>query len=112
MTDSEHAVLSAQLARALGWKHVEIAESQDECLVRIYPLSWSLFDYRDPTVYGPLIEWLGEQSPPMWMGKQNREWKPWTMSFHGRLPFQYADTLPEAVARAVISASRPTPSPG
>lgn len=103
MTPAEHAALSAQVARAIGWKyvatdinppvyHVYVSNDAGEC-------GW--FDYRDPSVALPLLEWL--------------------MREHGASVFTYACiriktdrtlcgiefhdgvTLTEAIARAVIA---------
>ena len=70
MTPADHAELSAQLARALGWRIVDVVEVTDYegqfaefadtvCRVRHKETRFSrLFDYLDPSVALPVLEWL------------------------------------------------------
>ena len=66
MTPAEHAALSAQVARAIGHTSSRIDESNGCMFVyttqdRQYApcvLGWWRFDYRDPSVALPLLEWL------------------------------------------------------
>lgn len=101
MTDAEHAALSAQLARALGYTPDCVATNIAITICKVYGrwgndqvFYWRDFDYRAPDVYGPLIERLGNEKvfPMKVKGK-------WRMVFWSN---EY-DTLPEAVARAVIA---------
>ena len=71
MTPADHAALSAQLARALGWRIVDVVEVTDYeglfvdtvCKVRHKGARFSrLFDYRDATIALPVLEWLMQQS--------------------------------------------------
>lgn len=114
MTPVEHAALSAELARALGWQDVE-------CLLGdvVVVDNYRAFDYRDPTVCLPLIEWLAlqlvvvEPNRNLWLAKQqcwtawryepDRGW--WYESDSGNVRRWVASAyeLPECVARAVIA---------
>lgn len=94
MTD--HAILSSDLARALGWRvsHITASGEVHVCLKRG---SSRKFGYRDPTVCLPLIEWLMREHAmrPFWhLGANVYIVKRWESQ---------ATTLPEAVARAVIA---------
>lgn len=100
MNDSEHAALSAQLARALGWTTKLVADS-----VWVWTNGDPVrrFDYRSPGICLPLIEWLGKRNVTIYSdfcGRKvsirwvNKLYEPhWTT----------ARTLAEAVARAVIA---------
>lgn len=56
---------------------------------------WRRFDYRHPSVYGPLVAWLGEKHDrEPWYSSSRRKWMTATAQY---------DTLPEAVARACIA---------
>lgn len=111
MTPAEHAALSAQVARAIGYEQIkQISVQACDDLALVYGRwddcrpdwpSWREFDYRDPSVALPLLEWL--------------------MREHGASVFTYACiriktdrtlcgiefhdgvTLTEAIARAVIA---------
>jgi hypothetical protein len=98
MTPAEDTILSADLAKALGWP----------CIVRAGIVSvattrgpWFDFDYRDPTVCLPLIEWMAtkRQVYLLWNGV-NMEYWPFGAC---ETPPIKGKTLPEAVARAVIA---------
>lgn len=117
MSDAE---LSRELALALGWKYVyphsietDVAWfriKRDYIAVSEGPgprgtmLRWRKFDYRDPTVWGPLLDWLGSEyrkffwycSPTSLAGPR------WSCSGGGII----APTLAEAVARAVIAVKK------
>jgi hypothetical protein len=102
MTPADHAALSAQLARALGWPDVtdfdeplgvHVSDGTNNC-------GW--FDYRDSSVALPVLEWL------------MREQSAWAFCPAGPLPMIYrltmrhgiksqGDTLHDAIARAAIA---------
>jgi len=123
MTD--HAQLSRDLALALGYAPESVEEHRQlRPLVRLgvqYELGeqyilvygewshavvayWRRFDYRDPTVCLPLIEWLMRENGALPMHAPST----------GRFGFAcrqiaipvWANTLAEAVARAVIAVGR------
>ena len=107
MTPAEHAALSAQLARALGWKETYI-DPKNTCKVGepLFPergfdhiLNWHAFDYRDPSVWGPVLEWLIKEhwALPAW----NRPDRKYMLMLDGKNC--YGTTLPEAIARAAIA---------
>ena len=108
MTDSEHAELSAQLAKALGWPAVIVGAAIDPSGVFVNNddgSGWQAFDYRSPDVYGPLIEWLGGvHGITLEVGAGRYCWYAHDPFKEGY--FAVADTLPEAVARAVIATRR------
>lgn len=98
MTD--HAMLSLDLACALGWPFAEAWEGEECALVKEYDMAGHWLDYRDPTVCLPLIKWLMVEHECTLQrcldNKQHGVFQPgfgWT----------WADTLEEAVARAVIA---------
>jgi len=101
MTPAEHAELSAQVARAIGWKyvatdinppvyHVYVSNDAGEC-------GW--FDYRNPSVALPLLEWLMREHGchPMPLGSNF-----YIVGCAGNVITETA-TLHEAIARAVIA---------
>jgi hypothetical protein len=112
MTDINHADLSRQLALALGYapesarvkpnygggEHVLVYSKRGTH--HKFP-KWRVFDYRDPSVCLPLLEWLGSEyrkffwycSPTSLAGPR------WSCSGGGII----TPTLEEAVARAVIA---------
>lgn len=96
MTPAEHAALSAELARALGWPYIDTLE--DTVCVSMKGSGWWGFDYRAPDVCLPLIEWLGMSKAPrrFWFYAPDNRWR-----FGGDMTGY--DTLPEAVARSVIA---------
>lgn len=104
MTPSEHAALSAELARALGW---EVNRVPNGGVFVFDPASQqggvTCFDYRDPTVCLPLIEWLGKEQRIFFWGCAPTAYlqERWS-SNRGDI----GDTLPEAVARAVIAVKK------
>ena len=98
-----HAELSRDLALALGYAPEDAHLDPDgDCWVwrepAFGPHGWKLFDYRDPSVAMPLLKWLHkEHDSTSWWGLTgnyvvdvNDEWID-------------ADTLEEAIARAVIA---------
>ena len=95
MTPAEHAALSAQLARALGWPYIG---TDEHCVfVTDGDGSCGWFDYRDPSVALPVLEWLMQQS--VWI-------EPCVDRFlvAERLSIGKSfATLPEAIARAAIA---------
>ena len=108
MTPAEHAALSAQLARALGWKETYI-DPKNTCKVGepLFPergfdhiLNWHAFDYRDPSVALPVLEWLMLKGVIVW----NPDGTPtaWEWSTPDG-DWGNTDTLPEAIARAAIA---------
>lgn len=112
------STLSAELARALGYypesvrevKAPPIAEWTEVFRIRSpYTIPhWFKFDYRDPTVCLPLIEWLYSEDSP-----QYNPWFSIRIFNHEKRRFRWSGisaefdcsgaTLPEAVARAAIS---------
>ena len=65
MTPADHAALSAQLARAIGYEQISVQTCGDYALVHgLWDDSgrdwqhWRTFDYRDPSVALPVLEWL------------------------------------------------------
>lgn len=100
MTPAEHAELSAQLARALGWPTIYIAPGGHVHVTDTgmrYPRT---FDYRAPDVCLPLIEWLVVANECM----VERSIVSSDVGVHSMSRgFIWAKTLPEAVARAVIA---------
>lgn len=60
MTPYEHVRLSAKLARALGWKKLEVRPTLFgySCYVLLENGNWREFDYQAPDVCLPLIKWL------------------------------------------------------
>ena len=71
MTPADHAALSAQLARALGYYPESVRILENLCIVYRIGVSWRAFtpinvsrerwaefDYRDPSVALPVLEWL------------------------------------------------------
>ena len=105
LSDQEHAALSAQLARAIGWKRVDVTEILDyeqvhvgwSCVVYLPNGMPKKFDYRDPSVAMGVLEWLGRdhQRRP-WFSRTDSLWR-----IGGDL-LGYS-TLPEAIARAAIA---------
>ena len=114
MTPAEHAALSAQLARAIGWRLIDIAgfHGQEPPSVMFGPglfvwfgnkpdQYWRKFDYRDPSVAMGVLEWLiREHGAAVPRTADNTR-----ISVVCRLPGEWGvgDTLPEAIARAAIA---------
>ena len=106
MTPAEHAALSAQLARSIGWGHVHF--ERDVCKVGepwmpelgikfAHILNWRAFDYRDPSVALPVLEWLMREHEAK--ADADNLWF-WVCCGSN---VAYGDTLPEAIARAAIA---------
>lgn len=113
MTPAEHAELSAQVARAIGWRYVYPHSPEtdaawfrcdkDYIAVSEGPgprgtmLRWRKFDYRAPSVALPLLEWL--------MRKHGAQADSGETYFWVEIRKKYFSgvTLPEAIARAVIA---------
>lgn len=104
MTD--HADLSKSLALALGYapESVRVTES----IVDVYRMSrndlpfpfWYEFSYTDPTIYGPLLEWLmREHEVTLQRCLDNKRFGVFKQGFG----WYWSDTLAEAVARACIA---------
>ena len=102
-----HAELSRDLALSLGYCPESVETEQEQCRVfRLLPSKavdwpvWLNFDYRAPTVCLPLIEWLMLRGVNVW----NPDGIPtvWTWSEPDG-DYGKAETLSEAVARAVIA---------
>lgn len=115
MTPAEHAALSAQLARAIGYAECDVrlhGLCLDSCYVRntrddvprhlIAP--WDVhqakFDYRDPSVAMGVLEWLMREHGAVVRHLPKNHYAV-TMSMYMRE--LVADTLPEAIARAAIA---------
>ena len=101
MTHADHAALSALLARALGWPHV-YPETRGGIAVSDHPdayaNSFRSFDYRDPSVALPVLEWLmRKHGLCVWGAVRGFNWST-EQGYDGN-----ADTLPEAIARAAIA---------
>lgn len=98
MTPAEHAALSAELARALGWPYIDTLE--DTVCVSMKGSGWWGFDYRAPDVCLPLIEWLVVANEC----RVARSIVSSDVGVHSMSRgFIWAKTLTEAVARAVIT---------
>ena len=107
MTDAE---LSKELALAIGWedvypvslatwKHPYVMVSEG-VVPRGQMMQWRMFDYRDPTVCLPLIEWLMREHVAKIDHGDSKYWVE-INNFADR--WASADTLAEAVALAVIA---------
>ena len=59
MKEAERAALSMRLAEAIGWPN--IGRWEDHAVVWEDGMPSLMFDYRDPTVWGPLLKRLMEQ---------------------------------------------------
>jgi len=110
-----HAELSRDLALALGYypEGVQIdtdKQGKYEPVCRVYRISydmgpyWRWFDYRHPDVAMPLLRWLGsEHRKFFWFCAPTSSLAPrWACSGNGII----AETLEEAIARAVIAVGR------
>ena len=113
MTD--HAELSKELALALGYAPESVRvnkqiyrkgvceDAENVVVYRAYSAAdprpmWFPFDYRNPTVVVPLIKWLTkEHNCDIGAGMDFLIW------FNSDRETLCADTLEEAVARAVIA---------
>ena len=118
MTPADHAALSAQLARAIGWPIVDVVEVTDYegqfvdtvCKVRHKGARFArLFDYRDPSVALPVLEWLRTKHSAT-LGTDARSGRPyialWERHNDGAPMADWrieGDTLHEAIARAAIA---------
>ena len=103
MTPADHAALSAQLARALGYYPESVWVNDYFCYVFrnawFDKETWCRFDYRDPSVAIPVLEWFGvHHSLNVWSPERGG----WSWStgegFDG-----HCGTLHEAIARAAIA---------
>lgn len=107
------AELSRELALAIGWKYVypnspetkkfwkhEYAAVSEGPGPRGTMLIWRRFDYRSSDVALPLLKWIGEQYRVFfwWCSPTDKRGALWSSS-NGVI----ADTLEEAIARAVIA---------
>jgi len=112
MTD--HADLSKSLALALGWedvypvslatwKHPYVMVSEG-VVPRGQMMQWRMFDYRDPTVCLPLIEWLMREYGGFFTRDVIGPHQVWYLPrcFPG-MPDRSYPTLAEAVAKACIA---------
>ena len=108
MTPADHAALSAQLARALGWRIVDVVEVTDYegqfvdtvCKVRHKGARFSrLFDYRDPSVALPVLEWLMREHGATLRMVDGKH----AVVCRWAGVWGIAATLPEAIARAAIA---------
>ena len=112
MTPADHAALSAQLARAIGYYPESVRVILGTCIVYRLGVSWhgttplnasssrwQELHYRDPTVWGPVLEWLIKEhwALPAW----NRPDRKYMLMLDGKNC--YGTTLPEAIARAAIA---------
>ncbi len=106
---SNHAELSKELALALGYHPESVSVPFNEwCEVyrnhmqrsdgSLMPV-WVTFDYRDPSVCLPLIKWLMVEHGAV-IDYGNSSLMYWVQ---GAGKLTCADTLEEAVARAVIA---------
>lgn len=125
MTPADHADLSAQLARALGWRYVYPHSPEtdaawfrcdkDYIAVSEGPgprgtmLRWRKFDYRAPSVALPVLEWLRTKHSAT-LGTDARSGRPyialWERHNDGAPMADWrieGDTLHEAIARAAIA---------
>ena len=106
MTDAE---LSRDLALALGyypesvsvkWKHLHVYR----WCARYKRNLWFRWDYRDPSVCLPLLEWLAQPYGVVEIWPNEESWSvrvtDHVMTTRTNIT---ADTLPQAVARAVIA---------
>jgi len=103
MTPAEHAALSAQLARALGYYPESVWVNDYFCYVFrnawFDKETWCRFDYRDPSVALPVLEWLmREHGVYVYIGTNKTTW--WVVVARRYIA---QDTLPEAIARAAIA---------
>ena len=121
-----HAELSKQLALALGYYPESVRIEDDVCIVyrkepawyvRPYegrqprpnpPDTWAEFDYRHPSVAMPLLKWLRSRYG-VWTLQERRLAPGYFLEGYRRFPAYdgyfsaRADTLEEAIARAVIA---------
>lgn len=117
MTDAEHAELSRQVALAIGYAPESVrvvtrwvSDKHDICeIYRTHryaapngPDSWHPFDYRDPTVALPLLKWLCESYDGDVMYVR-RKWHASSIAVDPIQVIEVADTLEEAIARAVLA---------
>ena len=122
MTPADHAALSAQLARAIGYEQISVQTCGDYALVHgLWDDSgrdwqhWRTFDYRDPSVALPVLEWLmrEHQVSLQYAAHLNPFYKKWAVLRPGEINERgkwvcdqvdaWGDTLPEAIARAAIA---------
>jgi hypothetical protein len=104
-----HAELSRDLALALGYEPARVRLGRDACYVITRKFdatlgievlgSWPL-DYRDPTVWGPVLIWLMREHR-VWPQIPTQTWDMLNVTMTRTLGI--GDTLPEAIARAAIA---------
>ncbi len=117
MTETEHAELSRRLALALGYapESVSLKCFGGRCGVyrvdRQYqdkgihngPERWHMFDYRQPDVALPVLEWLMRKYDGMLtLNPELGEYRIRTFKPNDSR-CAYANTLPEAIARAACA---------
>ena len=117
MTSADHAALSAQLARSIGWPIVDVVEVTDYehqfvgamCFVKETGRGQRAFDYADPSVALPVLEWLRTKHSAT-LGTDARSGRPyialWERHNDGAPMADWrieGCTLHEAIARAAIA---------
>lgn len=105
MTDAE---LSKELALALGWPVVIVGLASNPNGVFVHmddgASEWREFDYADPTVCLPLIEWLMREYGGFFTRDVIGPHQAWYLPrCFPSMPDRSYPTLAEAVARAVIA---------
>lgn len=139
MTPADHAALSAQLARAIGYYPESVRTNakkhtcaDDDGVVYSYVGGcdvyngrgpdgvfagisegddWYEFDYRDPSVALPVLEWLMREHDCYPLGPEKDEdgntvrkgYEVWQRLMHGSRLLGKANTLHEAIAQAAIA---------
>ena len=106
-----HAELSRRLALAIGWQNIYpvsletwkrdcVFVAEHACPPRGLTMSWRPFDYRDPTVALPVLAWLMREHWAIVQKNLDGKRAGVFCAEHG---WCWADTLEEAIARAVIA---------
>ena len=110
-----HAELSKQLALALGYcpESVRVVNAGTRhALCRVFRLNenigmndWAWFDYRDPAVAMPLLQWLAPPYGSVTCWPNEESWTVFVIrrDVAGKKVHINANTLEEAIARAVIA---------
>jgi hypothetical protein len=95
-----HAELSRALALALGYYPESVRLGPDRCIV-FREGYWRVFDYRSPDVTMPLLKRLMVEHGAIFERQSGQYWA----QVGNVAPVAYidADTLEEAIARAVIA---------
>lgn len=101
MTSEDHAELSAQVARAIGWKLSHITAS-GEVHVELKRGSSRRFDYRSPDVCLELVKWLGKEHA-VEVSHDPLHWSAIGPLFRH---VAFADDYELAVARAVLAVAK------